>query len=465
MAAADSRFASRLAEIVGPQWVMGEPHELYAYAYDATAKKVMPDWVCLPGSAEEVAAVLALAGQYGVPVVPRGAGTNLSGGTIPISGGLVVATNRMNRILDVRVEDAAATVQPGCPNAALQDALRPLGFFYAPDPSSYRVSTLGGNVAENAGGPHCLKYGVTANHVRALQVALADGRLVRLGSVAPFAPGLDLVGLWVGSEGTLGMVTEITVRILPLPRCVRTMLAVFDDLEQAMQTVSDIIAACVLPATLELLDRGTIETVEPFVHAGYPTDAEAVLLIEVDGTPSAVAFESEQVEQICRRTGVREFRAANSDAEREALWLGRRAAYGAAARLSAHVWTQDVTVPRPRLAQMMRAVREIGRHYGVPIVLVAHAGDGNLHPLIPYDPHDPDQVARMRAADREILEACVQMGGSISGEHGIGIDKVDKIGLMFTEAELDLMRRIKAVFDPAGRMNPGKAIPAPRGAI
>ncbi|BAS26206.1 FAD-binding oxidoreductase [Limnochorda pilosa] len=460
-----ARLGRELGEIVGPSWVMTEPHELFAYAYDATGEKAMPDVVCFPGTAQEAAGVVAAAHRLGVPLLARGAGTNLSGGTIPVAGGLVLAMNRMNRILEIDVEGRTATVEPGCPNLALQEALRPLGFFCAPDPSSHRVSTLGGNASENAGGPHCAKYGVTTHHVLALEVVLPDGRRARLGSPAADAPGLDLVGLWVGSEGTLGVITGLTVRILPLPDAVQTMLAVFDDLEAALQTVSDIIAARVVPATLELLDRGTIETVEAFAHAGYPLDAGAVLLIEVDGTEPAVAHAREAVARICREAGARELRIARDEAERDALWLGRRAAYGAAARLSSHLWTQDITVPRPRLAEMMRAVRRIGENYRIPMIAVAHAGDGNLHPLVPYNPKDADQMRRMKAADREILETCVRLGGSITGEHGVGLDKIGNLELMFAEEDLGLMRHVKAVFDPEGRMNPGKAIPAARGAV
>lgn len=446
----------------GPGRVLTDFRDRMAYAYDATGEKYPPDVVVFPLSTEEVAEAVRIAVRYGLPIIARGAGTNISGGTIPVTGGLCLAMNRMDRILDIDPENHTATVQPGLRNLALQEALRPHGFFFAPDPSSHRVSTLGGNAGENAGGPHCLKYGVTVNHVLGLTVVLADGTVARLGGPEQDRPGYDLAGLLVGSEGTLGIITELVVRILPLPPVVRTLLAIFDDLEVAMQTVSDIIAARVVPATMELLDRGTIEVVERFARAGYPQDAEAVLLIEVDGPEESVADELARIEGVCRANGVRELRIAETEAEREALWLGRRAAYGAAGRLSAYVWTQDVTVPRDRLVEMVRRTQGIGRKYGIRVINVAHAGDGNLHPLVAYDPQDDEEVRRVKAADREILAACVELGGSISGEHGIGTDKLANLELQLGADLLALMWSVREAFDPALRLNPGKAVAAPR---
>jgi len=450
-----------LVERFGPDRVLTDFRDRMAYAYDATGIKYPPDVVVFPLSTEDAADAVRIAAHHGLPIVARGGGTNISGGTVPIRGGLCLALNRMDRILDIDPENHTATVQPGVRNLALQEALKPHGFFFAPDPSSHRVSTIGGNAGENAGGPHCLKYGVTVNHVLGLTLVLADGSVVRLGGPEQDRPGYDLVSLLVGSEGTLGIITELVVRILPLPAEVRTLLAVFDDLEVAMRTVSDIIAARVVPATMELLDRGTIEVVERFARAGYPEDAEAVLLIEVDGPQESVAEELDRVEAICRRNGARDLRIAQSEAEREALWLGRRAAYGAAGRLSAYVWTQDVTVPRDRLVEMLRACQAIGRKYGIRIISVAHAGDGNLHPLVAYDPQDADQVRRVKAADREILEACVALGGSISGEHGIGHDKLPNLELQLGPDLLGLMWSVRRAFDPDLRLNPGKAVAAP----
>lgn len=450
-----------LVELLGPDRVLTDFRDRMAYAYDATGEKYPPDAVAFPLSTADVAAVLRLAARYGVPVVPRGAGTNLSGGTVPVTGGISLVTTRMNRILAVDTENRTATVQPGVRNLALQEALRPLGFFFAPDPSSQRVSTLGGNAAENAGGPRCLKYGVTTNHVLALTAVLAGGEVVQVGSTAPDRPGYDLVSLFVGSEGTLGVITELTVRILPLPPAVRTLLAVFGDVEAAMRAVSALVAAGIVPATLELLDRTTIEVVERFARAGYPPDADGVLLIEVDGPEEQVAHELERVEAICRQAGARELRVARTEAEREALWLGRRAAYGATGRLGAHIWTQDVTVPRDRLVDMLRAVREIGRKYGLPFAVVAHAGDGNLHPVTAYDPRSEEERRRLRRADDEVLAACVALGGSISGEHGIGIDKLPNLERQLGADLLETMWAIRRAFDPELRLNPGKAVAAP----
>ena len=447
----------------GPDRVLTDPRDRMAYSYDATGEKYQCDAVFFPQTTTEVAEAVRIAHAHGIPIVARGAGTNISGGTLPVQGGLVLAMNRMNRILRIDPDDHLATVQPGVPNLRLQQALQPHGFFFAADPSSHRVSTIGGNVAENSGGPHCLKYGVTTNHVRGLEVVLADGEVVRIGSRAQEQPpGYDILALLTGSEGTLAVVTEITLNILPLPPVRRTLLAVYDQLERAAATVSAIVAARLVPASMELLDRATIACVEPFVHAGYPEDADAVLLIEVDGAAAAVERAAQRIAAIATETGAREVRSPRDEAEQEALWLGRRSAFGAAARLSAHVWTQDVTVPRDRLVEAVHAVQEISTRWAVPILTVAHAGDGNLHPLIPFDPQDADGVRRMKAADHEIVAACVALGGSVTGEHGVGIDKLPTLPLQYGPVELEVMQRLKAALDPEDRLNPGKAIPTAR---
>ncbi|MDI3298536.1 MAG: FAD-linked oxidase C-terminal domain-containing protein, partial [Bacillota bacterium] len=435
--------------------LLTRPGELAVYAYDATGEIRMPDAVFLPEREEEVRRVLDLSRRLGFPVIARGAGSNISGGTIPRRGGLVLAFNRMRSVLWIDAERLRARVQPGIPNLALQEALRPYGLFYAPDPSSHRVSTLGGNVNENAGGPRCVKYGVTTRHVVGLRALLADGRALELRREDG---GLDLRGLVVGSEGTLAVVTEVEVALTPFPPREITLLAAYDSVERALAGVSAIIAAGVVPASLELLDRASIETVEPFVHGVYPRQAGAVLLIDLNGTAERVEAELARVRGLLESGGA-EWRLAESEAEREALWLGRRAAFGAAARVSRHVWTQDVTVPRPRLVEMMRRVEEIAGRYGLTILTVAHAGDGNLHPLVTFDPADPDSVRRMHEADDEILAACARMGGSITGEHGIGVDKLPNLGLMYSLPELERMRRLKLAFDPEERLNPGKAVP------
>ncbi len=452
-----------LVQAFGPRRVLTDSRDRMAYAYDATGEKYLCDAVFFPESTAEVVEAVRIARRHGLPVVPRGAGTNISGGTLPVRGGLVLAMNRMNRILAIDPDDRIAAVQPGVPNIQLQQALAPHGFFFAADPGSHRVSTLGGNVAENSGGPHCLKYGVTTNHVRGLEVVLADGEVVRVGGRTQEAPpGYDLLALLVGAEGTLAVVTAIDLHILPLPPSRRTILAVYDQLEAAATTVSAIVAARLVPASIELLDRGMIACVEPFAHAGYPADADAVLLIEVDGTPAAVERAAARIAEIATGSGARQVRSARDQAEQDALWLGRRVAYGAAARLSAHVWTQDVTVPRDRMVEALRAVEAIGRKWRVQVVTVAHAGDGNLHPLIPFNPQDHDEVERMKAADHEIVAACVKLGGSVTGEHGVGIDKLPTLPLQYGPAELEVMQRLKRALDPDEVLNPGKAIPAPR---
>lgn len=450
---------SDLAALLGTAHVRTRPGELAAYAYDATGEKQLPLAVAMPGSAEEVAACLRLSAQYDLPVVARGAGTNLSGGAVPVQGSLVLNLLRLNRILSVDVAAQRATVEPGVVNLRLNEVLWPLGFHFAPDPSSMKISTIGGNIAENAGGPHCLKYGVTANHVVALQVALACGELVELTENDAY----DLRGLLIGSEGTLGVITRATVRITPLPEAARTLLAVFADLDLACEAVSAIIAARIIPAALELMDRETLELTRSAGFGAFPESAEAALLIEVDGDPRGLGAEAERIAVICRELGAVQVRAATTEQERSEIWLGRRSAYGVLARASSYVWTQDVTVPRDRLPEMLREVRRIGARHGVRIMTVAHAGDGNLHPTMPYDPRDGEQTGRVRAADLEILQACVRLGGSISGEHGIGLDKLAGMDLMFSPDQLGLMNRVRQVFDPAGRLNPGKLIPAPKG--
>lgn len=448
-----------LQAVVGRDFVRTGLGERMAYAYDATGEKHLPDLVAFPGSAEEVAACLRLAGRHRVPVVARGAGTNLSGGTVPLLGGVVLNLLRMDRIRRVEMTGRRAEVEPGLPNGRLNQHLRPLGLHFAPDPSSMRVSTIGGNIAENAGGPHCLKYGVTTGHVLALQIATAEGELLELTEEDPF----DLRGLVIGSEGTLGVVTRATVRLTPLPRAVRTMLAVYGDLYQSGRSVSGIIAAGMIPAALELMDRENLSLTRRAGFGAFPANAEAALIIEVDGDPEDLAEEVAAITAICRREGATEVRVADSEAERDAIWLGRRANYGVLAQTSPFVWTQDVTVPRHRLSEMLQEVTVIGRRIGLPICTVAHAGDGNLHPTIPFNPQDPAERERVRQADLAIVAACLRLGGSITGEHGVGFDKLPGMELMFTPEQQALMHRVRRAFDPTGLLNPGKLLPAPKG--
>jgi glycolate oxidase len=454
-----------LKERLGERWVRSERRDRLTYAYDATAEKHLPGLVVFPGSTADVAVVARLAHRYGLPMVPRGAGTNVSGGTIPVHGGIVVAMQRMNRILSIDPAARRATVEPCVVNLVLQEALAPHGFFFPPDPSSHRVSTIGGNCQENSGGPHCVKYGVATNHIRGVELVMPDGQVVQLGGEAEEYPGLDLTGVVVGGEGTLGIVTKVIVNILPLPEAAATILAVFDDLNAAVRSVSDIIAARIVPAALELIDNPFIHVIQESMDAGLPLDAAGALVIEVDGPPEGLPAQAEQIAAICRRNGVRSATIAGSDAEAAALWLGRRAAYGCLARKSSFLWTMDITVPRGHLVAMMQRVAEAGQRHRVEICTVAHAGDGNLHPIIPFRPSDEEERARVKAADREILQACVDLGGSITGEHGIGLDKVEQTALMFRPEELALMERVKLAFDPDRVMNPGKKIPLRTGGV
>jgi glycolate oxidase len=454
-----------LEDRFGRRWVRSARRDLLSYAYDATAEKHLPGLVLFPGSTEDVSTIMRLAHRFGVPVVPRGAGTNVSGGTTPASGGIVMAMQRMNRILSIDPVAHRAVVEPCVVNLDLQQALQPFGFFFPPDPSSHRVSTVGGNCQENSGGPHCVKYGVATNHIRGMEMVLPDGEILQIGGEAEGQPGLDLTGLVVGAEGTLGVVTKLIVNIIPLPEGSRTLLAVFDDLNACTQSVSDIIGARIVPAALELIDNPCIQVIQESMDAGLPVDAAGALVIEVDGPPEALGAQSDEIAAICRKNGVRWVKVAATEAEAAALWQGRRAVYGCLARRSSFLWTMDVTVPRGRLVEMMHRVHAVADQYGVPIYTVAHAGDGNLHPIIPFQMSDPAEKARVRAADRDILQACVDLGGSITGEHGIGLDKVEQTSLMFRPAELALMAQVKLCFDPGWMMNPGKKLPMRTGGV
>ncbi|MDP2951700.1 MAG: FAD-linked oxidase C-terminal domain-containing protein, partial [Chloroflexota bacterium] len=448
-----------LAKVVGSRDVLASPRDLVAYSYDATGKRYLPDVVVFPASVGEVSGVMKIAHRHRVPVVPRGAGTNLTGGTLASRGGIILELSRLNHILDIDTAQRRAIVEPGVVNLDLQKALEPLGFMYAPDPASQKSCTLGGNVGEDAGGPHCLKYGVTSNHVCGLEVVLFDGQVVQVGSPVAESCGYDLLGPLVGSEGTLGVATKLALRITRLPESFRTMLAVFETLEAAGQCVSDIIAAGIIPGALELMDAPVIRAVEASGPAGYPLDAEAVLLIELDGMEDGLEQEAGQVAEICHRNSAREVRLAHSAAERERLWQGRRGAFGAVARLRPSYSVQDATVPRTKVLPMLQEVRRIAQKYGLLIGNVAHAGDGNLHPLAMFDNRDAEERARVEEAGKEVMAACVGLGGTLSGEHGIGLEKKDSMPLMFSPSELRLMRRVKAVFDPEGILNPGKVLP------
>jgi glycolate oxidase len=455
----DTKILEELQALVGEENVLTSPEDLLLYEYDASLDMARPDAVVLPGTAQEIAAMVKLCNRENIPFTARGAGTNLSGGSVPHRGGLVIVTSRLNRVLEIDIPNQRAVVEPGLFNLDLQKALARYGYLYAPDPASQKVSTLGGNVAENSGGPHCLKYGVTTNHVLGLEVVLPNGETVELGGKALDTPGYDLVGLLVGSEGTLGIVTRIVVRIMRQPEAIKTMLVIFDDLERAGRAVSNIIAAGIIPATLEMMDKIIIEAVETTIKAGYPLDAEAVLIIELDGLKDDMERVAEEIMDICHQAGAREVRVARTQAERDQLWAGRRGAFGAIGSVRPNYLVCDGTVPRTQLPRVLRQVAEIGQKYGLVVANVFHAGDGNLHPLILFDASQEGQAERVRQAGAEILAACVEAGGTISGEHGIGLEKIKAMDLIFSPQDVTAMRLVKETFDPQDLCNPGKILP------
>lgn len=450
-----------LIKIVGSDGVLTGGAELRAYDCDAYApEKRYPDAVVLPMTTEQVSRIVRLCNRLGVPFTPRGAGTGLSGGATAITGGLIISTIRLNKILEIDIPNRRMLTQAGCVNVYLSKAVKADGLHYAPDPSSQGACTVGGNVAENSGGPHTLKYGVTTNHITGLTLVLPDGEIVHLGGKAEDPAGYDLVGLVVGSEGTMGLVTEVMIRLTPLPQSVRTLLAVFESVDHATQTVSDIIAAGVLPAALELIDTFIIKACEDAFHLGFPMDAEAVLIMEVDGLEVGLEEEAERVREIAMRNGAREVRSASTALERALLWKARKQAFGALGRLGKSMVTHDGVIPRTKLPEVLREVRAIAKRHGLEVGNVFHAGDGNLHPNLMYDERDSEQVKNVISAGHEILKLCVDVGGSITGEHGIGVEKIDAMEWMFTETDLALMERIKSVFNRSELCNPGKIFPA-----
>ncbi len=453
--------ARELAAVVGDAYVFERSGDVLAYEYDASNLTAVPDLVVLPGTAEEVAGVLRVAAGHGIPVIPRGAGTGIAGGALAIVGGIVVVLTRMNRILDVDLDNGVAVVEPGVTNIEITRAVWDRGYFYAPDPSSQYASSIGGNVGHNSGGPHTIAYGVTTNHVPALELVLASGERLRVGGMGPEAPGLDLTGLLVGGEGTLGVVTRIWVRLLRRREAVATLLAIFSDLDRASEAVTEIIGRGVGPVALEMLDRNTIQAVEPFVHAGYPLDAEAVLLIEVEGLRDVLPRAAAVVAAICRERGAVEVRTARSEEERQALWLGRKAAFGALGRIAVNYYLHDAVVPRSRLPEVLRRVQEIAARERLTVANVFHAGDGNLHPIIIFDARVPGETERVIRAGEEVLRVCAEAGGTITGEHGVGFEKNNYMPWIYTDADLGAMRAVKEVFDPAGLMNPWKVFPTP----
>jgi glycolate oxidase subunit GlcD len=457
-------FIAALEGIVGKANVSVSRTNAELYSYDASLARGKPGVVVFPADSQEVARVVRAAHQAGIPFVPRGFGTNLSGGTIVTVEGLVVCLSRLNRILGMYPESRYAVVQPGVTNLELQDALATIGFFYAPDPASQKVATIGGNTGENSGGPRCLKYGVTTNHILGMEMVMPDGEIVRTGGAPLDPPGYDLRGAVVGGEGTLGVVTEITVRILPLSESIITMLATYDSIADAATSVSDIISAGILPTTLEMMDAMIIKAVEDSYACGYPRDAAAVLIIEVEGPSAGLKEQAKRIQEICMQTNCREIQEAKNNEERNLLWQGRRGAFGAVARLAPNYLVNDATVPRTKLPEALAKVAKITEKYNCEHGNVFHAGDGNLHPLLLFDSRDEDQLHRVEKAGWEIMEACVRLGGTISGEHGIGLEKQEAMRMVFSEDDFHAQRALKRAFDPKNLLNPGKVIPPPKDA-
>ena len=457
--------ASLVAELqaaLGAEHVVTEPEQLRVYECDGlTGHRAVPELVVLPGSTEDVQVVLRACHRERVPFVARGAGTGLSGGATPVAGGVVVSLARMNRILEVDLASQRVVVEPGVANLDVTRAVAADGFFYAPDPSSQQVCTIGGNVAENSGGAHCLKYGFTTHHVTGLTFVLPDGEVVELGGKALDPDGPDLLGVIVGSEGTLGIATRITLRIVRTPQCVRTLLAAFHTMDAAGAAVSGIIAAGVMPSAIEMMDRLTIEAAEHAVAPGYPEGAGAVLLVELDGVVEQVEDDAAELERICSMCNAFEIRLAASDADRALLWKGRKSAFAAMGRIATDYYVQDGVVPRTRLPDVLRRIEELSAHHGLRVGNVFHAGDGNLHPLVLYDA-EAGETELARELAEAILDACLDAGGSLTGEHGVGMDKVCSMPRMFSERDLRVFERLRRAFDPAGICNPGKVIPTPR---
>jgi glycolate oxidase len=452
---------SELRGIVGAPYVLLEKEDVIVYEQDGSIFQVMPEIVVIPADTAEVSAVVRAAKRAEIPIVPRGSGTGLAGGAVPAEGGIVLSLSRLDRILQVDVQNRTAIVEPGVINADITKAVARHGLFYAPDPSSQAACSIGGNVANNSGGPHTLAYGVTTNHVLGVEVVLDDGEILWLGGEVPDTPGYDLCGVFVGSEGTLGIVTKVIVRLMQTRESVRTLLAVFDQMDHATQSVVDITAAGIIPAALEIMDRTTLEAVEKGAPAGLPLDAEAVLIVEIEGLREATGAAIARAQEICHRNSARETRLAQNEQERQSLWKARKGAFGAMGTLAPNYYVQDGVVPRSKLPEMMRRVAAIGRQFDLRIANVFHAGDGNLHPNILFDMRAPGELDRVVEAGAATLRACIELGGTITGEHGVGLEKKAYIGLLFSASDLEAMTRVRRAFDPDNRFNPAKLFPTP----
>ena len=457
-----AEFLSQLRRIVGDNGLLTQASELMVYECDGyVIEKNKPDVVTFPTSTEQVVSIVKLCNEHRVPFVPRGAGTSLAGGCFPVGGGVMISLTRMKRIIEVNVRDRYAIVEPGLVNLHLTNHLKQAGtgHHYAPDPSSQGACTIGGNFATNSGGPHTLKYGVTVNHVLGAEMVMPDGSVVEIGGPCEDSPGYDLTGLFVGNEGTFGVCTKIIVRLTRDPAAHRTMLGIFDSVADATQTISNIIGAGIIPAALELMDQGIIEAVEAAFHFGFPLDAAAVLLIEVDGLEVAVGDEARQIIELCQQAGAREVRTANTPKERLLLWKCRKQAFGAIGRLSPSFCTQDGVVPRTKLPDILKFIQEMEMKHGLRIVNVFHAGDGNIHPILLFDERDAEQVYRVLQASDEILNKCIDLGGSVTGEHGIGIEKISFMSRLFAPNDLEVMAKVRDTFNVGGLCSPLKMLP------
>jgi glycolate oxidase len=462
----DARIIAELREILGDGGIVSRATELKVYECDGwTIEKSAPEILLRPRTTTEVSAILKTLHRHGVAFVPRGAGTGLSGGCLPLGAPVMICTSRMNRILAIDLASRRVEVESGVVNLHVSNAVKANGLFYAPDPSSQVACTIGGNIAENSGGPHTLKYGVTTNHVLGLELVLPDGEIAELGGPTEERCGYDLVGAIVGAEGTAGIVTRATLRLMREPEAHRTLLAIFADVNNATQAVSAIIAAGIIPGAIEMMDQLIIRAVEAAFHAGLPEDAGAVLIIELDGLEAVMDERAQRVSELVRASGANEVRLARDENERATLWKARKRAFGAVGRLAPNYATHDGVVPRTRLPDILRAITTISSRFDLQIGNVFHAGDGNIHPIVLYDERDPGQVRRAIEAGREILRACVEMGGSLTGEHGIGVEKIAEMPLIFSPDDLIVMSELRRVFDPDQRSNPNKVLPTPGGCV
>ena len=460
-----SQAVEELRQIVGAKAVLDRPQELMLYEYDASIDTAEPDCVVFPTSTEQVVEIVKVCHENNLPLVGRGAGTGLSGGAIPVEGGVMVAFARMNKILEIDLENECAVVQPGVVNLDITLAVQGNGYYYAPDPSSQRACTIGGNVAENSGGPHTLLYGVTTNHTLGLEAVLPDGTVITTGGKEADPAGYDLTGLLTGSEGTMALITKVIVRLTRSPEKIKTLLAIYDEAEDAASTVGEITACAIIPAAMEMLDGVMLRMVEEATHAGYPMDANAVLLIELEGLTETVEAQAEQIVTVCTKCHAREVRLARSEEERALLWKGRKNAFGAVGRVSPTYYVQDGVVPRTRIADTLRFIYRVAEKYGLTISNIFHAGDGNMHPIILFDARNPGELEKTKQAGAEILTYCLEVGGAITGEHGVGMEKNDLMPLAFSQDSLDMMERLIKVFNPDRRLNPGKLLPTGKGCL